>query len=141
MIRGIASGLALAVLGSAAALSLTAAQQPPVLSALKAGEWELEGLPGSKAPSHQCIGDVRTLARLEHRANNCTSNVLSDDGRSTVIEYSCGGAGFGHSKIDLITPRSIKISTQGISDALPFNYTLQAHFVGECADHAAVVRH
>jgi len=32
----------------------------------------------------------------------------------------------------LITPRSIRIETQGISDNLPFNYVIQARRVGDC---------
>src|SRR6266496_2309010 len=101
MIRGRIIGLAAA--GCAAALALTAAQQPPALAAAKAGLWELDSLPGARAPSRECISDVQTLTRLEHRARTCTSKVISDDGRSTVVEYSCGAAGFGHSKVEVIT--------------------------------------
>jgi hypothetical protein len=130
-----------ALVGSAAVLALTAAQQPPVLSGLKAGLWELDGLPGARAPSRECVADVRMFARLEHRAATCTSKVISDDGKSTVVEYSCGGAGFGRSKIDVITPRSLRISTQGISNRMPFNYVLQAHRLDDCATHASASRH
>lgn len=130
-----------ALVGSAAALTLGAAQQPPVLSSLKAGLWELDGLPGARAPSRECIADVQTLTRLEHRAGYCTSKVISDDGKSTVVEYSCGGAGFGRSQIDVITPRSLRISTQGISGGMPFNYVLQAHRLDDCTAHASASRH
>jgi len=133
--------IGLAVAGSAATLALTAAQQPPALAAAKAGLWELDGLPGANAPLRECISDIQMLARLEHRARTCTSKVISDDGHSTVVEYSCGAAGFGHSKVEVITPRSLKISTQGISDALPFNYTLQARRIGDCALQASTTRH
>jgi hypothetical protein len=133
--------IGLAVAGPAAVLALTAAQQPPALAAAKAGLWELEGLPGAKAPLRECISDIQKLARLEHRARNCTAKVISDDGHSTVVEYSCGAAGFGHSKVEVITPRSLKISTQGISDASPFNYTLQARRIGDCAVQASTNRH
>jgi hypothetical protein len=139
MIRGAVPGLALA--GCAAALALTAAQRPPALAGIQPGLWELAGMPGAKAPARECISDVQLLTRLEHRTMSCTSKVISDDGRSTVVEYSCGAAGFGHSKLEVITPRSLKISTQGISDALPFNYTLQAHRVGECSAQASATRH
>ena len=138
MIRGAILGLA-APIGVAAAL--IAASQPLALDGTKPGLWELAGLPGASAPTRACITDVQALTRLEHRTRSCTSKVISDDGRSTVVEYSCGPAGFGHSKVEVITPRSLKISTQGISDALPFNYTLQAHRVGECAAQASVTRH
>jgi hypothetical protein len=127
--------------GSAAVLALTAAQQPPALSGIKAGLWELNGYPGAKAPTRECIADVRTFARLEHRAANCTSNVISDNGKSMVVEYSCGGAGFGRSKIDVITPRSLRINTQGISSRVPFNYVLQAHRLDDCTAHVSASRH
>jgi len=66
---------------------------------------------------------------------------LKDDGSSVAIEYSCGAAGFGHSEIDVITPRSLRISTQGISDGLPFNYVLQARRIDDCPKNATVTRH
>jgi hypothetical protein len=43
--------------------------------------------------------------------------------------------------MDVITPRSLRISTQGISDNLPFNYLLQARRVGECPEKATAARH
>jgi hypothetical protein len=67
--------------------------------------------------------------------------VLKDAGGITQIEYSCGGAGFGHSEVTVITPRSLRIATQGISDGLPFNYVLQARRVDDCPKNASVTRH
>jgi hypothetical protein len=122
---------------STAALSLTAAQRPSSLSQTKAGQWELSGVPGAKAPVHQCISDVLALARYEHRGKNCSSRTISENASSVVIEYSCGGAGFGRTQVDVLTPRSLRISTQGISDSLPFNYVLQARRLGDCASTAS----
>ena len=85
--------------------------------------------------------DLMTLAQFEHRGRHCASNVLSDHGSSTVIQYSCGGAGFGRTQIDVITPRSLRISTQGISDGLPFNYVLQARRIDDCPKNTAFTRH
>jgi hypothetical protein len=81
------------------------------------------------------------LAQYEHRGHRCSSTVLSDHGNSTVIQYDCGGAGFGRTQIDVLTPRSLRISTQGISDSLPFNYVLQAHRMGDCERSASSSRH
>jgi hypothetical protein len=67
--------------------------------------------------------------------------VIGDSGGTAVIQYSCGAAGFGRSELHLVTPRSLKVSTQGISDNLPFNYVLQARRVGECAKAAPAPRH
>ncbi|MEO7277888.1 MAG: DUF3617 family protein [Sphingomicrobium sp.] len=122
----IAAAFGMAVLGAAA-------QAPSALAEVKPGMWELTGIPGSSAPQRLCIADLDRLVRFEHRSQNCTSNVISDEGRSTVIGYSCGAAGFGRTRIDVVTPRNIKVGTQGISGQLPFNYTLTARRVGDCA--------
>lgn len=128
-------------LGLGSALALTAAQPPPTLAQTQPGYWEIRGAPGTKVPVRQCLGDVAVLARFEHRSKPCTASVVKDAGSTTSIEYSCGGAGFGHSEIGVITPRSLRISTQGISDGLPFNYLLQARRIGDCPSSASAMRH
>ena len=124
-----------------AAASQGASEQPPSLAQAQPGLWEISGAPGTRAPIRQCVADPMVLARFEHRASNCSSKVLKTAGSTTAIEYSCGGAGFGHSEIQVITPRSLRISTQGISDGLPFNYVLQAHRVDDCPKSASITRH
>ena len=115
--------------------------QPSALAQVAGGLWEISGVPGSKEPVRECIPNVALLAQFEHRGRNCTRNVLSDKGSSTLISYKCGAAGFGQSTVEVLTPRSLQISTQGISDQLPFNYVLQAHRVGECPKSATVTHH
>jgi hypothetical protein len=124
-----------------AALALTGAAHPSALAQTQPGLWEISGAPGTKAPVRQCVADVVALARFEHRSKNCSAKILKDGGSSTQIEYSCGGAGFGHSEIDVLTPRSLRISTQGISGGLPFNYVLQVRRVDDCPKSASVTRH
>lgn len=125
----------------AAMLSPAPAQQPPGLAQAQPGLWEVSGVPGSVAPLRQCVADVASLARFEHRSKSCSARILKSAGTHTAIEYSCGGAGFGHSEIEMITPRSLRISTQGISGGLPFNYVLQARRVDDCPKSASVTRH
>ena len=120
--------------GVFAALTLTAAQRPSPLAVTSAGLWEVTGLPGSKTPVRQCVGDVAALAQFEHRQKNCTRRVLSEGPSSVVIHYQCPGGDFGRSKVTVVTPRSLKIETQGISDRYPFSYVLQARRVGTCAE-------
>ena len=115
--------------------------QPSALAQVAGGLWEISGVPGSKEPVRECVPNVAVLAQFEHRGRNCSRNVLSDKGSSTLISYKCGAAGFGHSTVEVLTPRSLQISTQGISDQLPFNYVLQAHRVGECPKSATVTHH
>lgn len=124
-----------------AATILVAAAQPSALAQAQPGLWEITGAPGSSAPVRQCISEIGALTRFEHRASACSSRVLKDAGTSAAIDYSCGGAGFGHSEIDVITPRSLRISTQGISGGLPFNYVLQARRVDDCPRSSASSRH
>jgi len=124
-----------------AALALTAAQQPSALAGLQAGLWEISGAPASKAPVKQCLTQVTALAEFEHRGKACTMKILRDQGSSAVIEYSCGNAGFGRSQINVVTPRSLRIETQGISDQLPFGYLLQARRIGDCPTPTNASRH
>jgi len=132
--------LALAV-SCAAALSIGAAQAPKALAPISGGLWEISGAPGAKAPVRQCVADVALLAQFEHRGRACSRDIVSDEPGSTVIHYSCGHAGFGRSEIEVVTPRSLRISTQGISGDLPFNYVLQARRVGDCPNGAALPHH
>jgi hypothetical protein len=131
----------LAAFGTAAALTLTAAQRPSVFAQTVGGLWEVSGVPGSKLPLRQCMTDVARLAYFEHRNQSCSMKIITDDPTSATLDYNCGGSGFGHSKVDMITPRSLRIDTQGISDKLPFNYVLQARRVGDCPTAAAAPRH
>lgn len=129
------------VLGGSALLALTGAQQPSALAGASAGDWEISGAPGAKAPLRECVANLMTLTQYEHRGRRCESKVISDRGSSIVVQYSCGGGDFGRTQIDVLTPRSLRISTQGISDSLPFNYVLQARRMGDCGKSAANARH
>lgn len=72
------------------------------------------------------------MAQLQHRRSRCTRVVIRDLPGMAEIHYTCTGGGFGRSTVKPITPRSVKIETQGISDGAPFNYALQGRRVGEC---------
>lgn len=122
----------LAFLYLAGAVSIGAAEPPSPLAQAQPGLWEIGGAPGMVNPARICVADVAVLARFEHRARNCSASTVRDGGASTVIDYTCGPAGFGHSEISVFTPRALRIATQGISDGLPFNYVLQARRVGDC---------
>jgi hypothetical protein len=131
------------ILGLLAAIpaAVIAAAPPAALSKVAGGLWEVTGVPGASAPVRQCFADVLTMAQFEHRTRNCPHTVLSDKGDSTVINYSCGPSDFGQSEVDVITPRSLRISTQGISDQMPFNYVIQAHRVGDCTKSPSASSH
>jgi hypothetical protein len=103
----------------------------PALSQVQPGIWELRRVPDGK-PVRQCFADVAALAQVEQRGETCTRKLVSRDGASSVIRYTCPGGGFGQSTVTLVTPRSLTIETQGISGGLPFNYVVHARRIGEC---------
>ena len=111
---------------------LAAAVPPSVLGQAQPGLWEISGLPGAAAPVRQCLADMAVLARFEHRGKACSAKTLHEAGTTAAIDYNCGAAGFGHSDVTVVTPRSLRVGTQGISDGLPFNYVLQARRVADC---------
>ena len=124
-----------------AAAGLCAAVAPSVFTQAQPGMWEISGAPGAKVPVRSCVADIAALARFEHRTSNCTARVISASASSANVDYSCGGSDFGHSQVELLTPRSLRISTQGISGGLPFNYVLQARRIDDCPKSAAITRH
>ena len=114
-----------------AALAVSAASLPPVISG-SGGLWEVSKSASGANPEKLCVPQAAVLAQWEHRKGTCTREVLSSTDTTALIHYTCTGGGFGQSKVSVITPRSIKIETQGISDGFPFNYVLHARRVGDC---------
>ena len=121
--------------GAAALLLLGAAQRPSALAQTQPGLWEISGLPNAGTSVRQCVANTALLARVEHQGQTCKQVLISDNGTSTVIDYTCANGGFGRSKLTLLTPRSLRIETQGISANYPFHYVIQARRVGNCPAH------
>jgi hypothetical protein len=124
------SGLLGLVTFSAAALA--AASVPRALAPASGGLWEVSRSATGHNPTRICVATPDLLAQFEHRQQRCARTVVSDSGSETLISYNCPGGGFGQSKMTLITPRTLRIDTQGISDNLPFHYQLHARRVGDC---------
>lgn len=118
-----------------AAAGLASAVRPSAFTQTAGGLWEVTGAPGTSQPIRQCLADTRMLAQFEHRGQSCPRTVLGDSGPTAIIQYNCSDGGFGRSKLTVITPRSLRIETQGISRGLPFSYVIQARRVGACRSH------
>lgn len=116
-------------------LLLAAARSPGAIVLASPGLWEITGIPNAETASRQCLANTATLARLEHRSQKCTETVISQTATTSLIHYTCANGGYGQTKITVLTPRSLRIETQGISADLPFNYKIQARRVGECPAH------
>jgi hypothetical protein len=121
--------------GLGALLMLGAARAPGAIAMTSPGLWEFTGLPSAGGPARQCLADTSALARLEHRGQQCRESVISQSASSTVIHYTCANGGYGQTKVTMLTPRSLRIETQGISANYPFNYKIQARRIGECPAH------
>ena len=118
-----------ALFGLAAAVAAAAAG-PLLLSQAEPGMWEVSR-PGQQ-PILLCVADPAILAQFEHRAGTCERDLVSEAGAVAKIHYTCDGGGFGSSSLTMLTPRSLRVETQGISDNSPFKYKFQARRTGDC---------
>jgi Protein of unknown function (DUF3617) len=132
MIRGIPHALILAGTAALAVLVLAAANRPMALSSVNGGLWEISTSAAGRNATKLCVADPLSLAQYEHRTASCTRKVISDKPSEAVVHYTCTGGGFGDTKMTVLTPRSMRVETQGISDNAPFNYVLQVRRVGDC---------
>jgi hypothetical protein len=116
-----------------AGAGLVAAAAPSALSQAQGGLWEVSR--AGSPPVRLCLANPQVLAQFEHRRASCSRTVLRDSGLSARIHYTCGGGGFGESNLTLVTPRSLRVETQGITGDGPFKYVFQARRVGDCPGH------
>ncbi len=114
-----------------AALVLGAATLPPAI-AESGGLWEVSRSATGANAERRCVPQAAVLAQWEHRRAQCTRVVIRASATDAVIHYTCPGGGFGHSQVRVLTPRTLRIETQGISGGYPFNYVLHARRVGDC---------
>ena len=99
------------------------------------GEWEISKSANGSGGERLCMTDAALMLQWEHRTKQCTRVVISASADRAEVHYTCVGGGFGTSRIQVLTPRSVKIDTQGISDGYPFAYVLHARRSGPCQPH------
>jgi hypothetical protein len=119
--------------GIVLAALLVAAALPSALAGAEGGLWEISRR--GAQPVKLCVANPVALAQFEHRNDNCTQDVVRDSGSDATINYKCAGGGFGHSTLRLVTPRSLRVETQGIAGNAPFKYVFQARRLGNCPGH------
>ena len=112
-------------------LSLAAAG-PRALAPASGGLWQVAHDARGSAAQDLCIADPILLGQWEHRGQQCQRTILSDEGSKAVISYTCASGGFGRLEITLLTPRTLRVATQGIAAGGPFNYVVHARRVGNC---------
>lgn len=125
-------GFTIRILGLGVIGLVAVAAAPRALAPATGGLWQVADSPKG-APKHSlCLADPVQLGQWEHRGARCTRTIVSDHGNKTIITYTCADGGFGRSEMSLLTPRTIRVATQGISVGGPFNYVLHARRAGNC---------
>jgi hypothetical protein len=114
------------------AAALVAATAPRALLPAMGGLWEVSQKADGHGAQRICVPSPVLLAQYEHRNGRCTRTIVRDSGSQAEINYTCADGGFGQSKVTLLTPRTMRIDTQGISGNLPFHYQLHARRIGDC---------
>jgi len=104
-----------------------------VLAQAGGGLWEIQK--SGAAPVRLCLPNPMVLAQFENRESRCTREVIRDTRSMATVHYSCAGGDFGQSDVTVLTPRSLRVETQGISRNSPFKYVFQARRVGDCPAH------
>jgi hypothetical protein len=112
---------------------LIAASLPQAMSG--PGEWAVSKAANGSDAVRVCLADAAMLMQWEHRGKPCTRTVLSSSLDRAEVHYTCAGGGFGSSKAEVLTPRTLRVHTQGISDGYPFAYVLHARRMGDCPAH------
>jgi hypothetical protein len=111
-------------------LSLAAAGRPSLFMQTTGGLWEVSRNNGGRR--NVCVQDPVSLAQYEHLRADCARDLVRNQQTKAEVHYTCPGGSFGQSNVELITPRSLRIETQGISSNGPFHYVLQARRLGNC---------
>ena len=115
-----------------AGLFLVAAAGPHALDPASGGLWQVSRDVRGAEAQDVCIAEPVQLGQWQHRGQRCERTILSDEGDKAVIDYSCGKKGFGRSEMTLLTPRTLRVATQGIAGDEPFNYVIHARRAGNC---------
>ena len=120
----------LVCLGFAGAVLVAAA--PLALRSVEPGQWQVSRSATGQGAVPVCLRDIVTLAQYEHRGEACTRVILSDKPTELLVHYTCPAGDFGRTKMTVLTPRSLRLETQGIHRGEPFFYQLHARRIGDC---------
>lgn len=127
--RAVAAGMV-----ATAALAVAAPAQAPgfvALSALQRGEWQLREVGG--ATRSLCLTDPAALFQQRHRGAQCSRFVIENGATSATVHYTCPGTGHARTTVEVATPRSVHVSSQGLEGGMPFDIEIEARRTGACA--------
>ncbi len=128
--------LAGALLAALLVSAVPAAGQRPALAMLdqlERGKWELRLRDGRNLVERLCIANGRRLIQLRHSEPNCERFIIDDQPGQVTVQYTCRGRGYGRTHIRRETNSLVQIDSQGIAEGLPFDFSVEARRVGDCA--------
>ncbi len=103
------------------------------------GEWEIARNASGRG-ERVCLPDPAALTQWEHRARQCTRTIVNPALDSAEVHYNCSDGDFGTSRVQVLTPRSVKVDIQGIANGSPFAYVIHARRVGNCPGTSSAAR-
>lgn len=101
-----------------------------LLGQIEKGLWELKSRDGGTR--RLCVADAAALIQLYHPRQRCDHQPMDSNSRSVTMRYTCAGHGQGRTTIQLDTPRSLSLDTQGVADGMPFSEQFDARRIGAC---------
>ena len=128
LMRPVLAG-ALLLFGVAAA-PLRSDPPPAAFAQIERGQWLLKER--TEGDRKLCLTAPGALVQIRHGAVSCEQFVVVQDQRSATVRYTCAGHGQGRTTITIVTPRSLRIETQGVIDGAPFALDYDASKLGPC---------
>jgi hypothetical protein len=118
---------------AAIALALIAASLPGALQRVAGGAWAVSRSARGTDSVAVCVSNPAILTQWEHRGRICRSTTLLQTPGEAIVDYTCAGGEFGRTRLTMITPRTVRLETQGIHLGEPFGYIYHARRLGSCA--------
>ena len=115
-----------------AAASAAAAPPPRALAGVAPGLWEVSRTAAGTGARRMCVSNVLELGSYALSGRQCDRTILRRDSGGVLLDISCAGGDFARSTIEVTTPRSLRIQTQGIRAGEPFDMRLYARRSGSC---------
>lgn len=125
------SVIAAAMLFSPLAAPLMA-QGMPWLDSLRLGLWEIRDRSSGDSVDRICVRDRKQLLQLRHPGPLCQPKLLREQGDEGYVYYECGRKGHGYTSLKIENSGLAQISSQGLFNNAPFQFNVEARYVGSC---------